>query len=77
MKFYIGQLIIGKPENGYYFTNEHHVCKVVRGEYLINEGTVCVQVVKGPRAKETGGARYWVDEFKFLPYDETPFEGNV
>lgn len=76
MKFSIGQLIIGKPENGYYFTNEYHVCKVVRNPVAVEDDTVCVQVVKGPRTKETRGARYWVDEFKFLPYD-APFEGNV
>lgn len=41
--FNIGDLIIGKPDNGYSYTCEGTICKVVRKVGINSIGVICVK----------------------------------
>ena len=72
MRFKVGQLVIGKKDNGYYYTDYRHVC-IVRS---VGENGFTAEVLSGPSARDVRGITYPVNYDGFILYED-PFEGNV
>lgn len=73
-KFKVGDIITGKPKNGYGYTNNNNIMVVVRA----NKNCLSVKIINGKNVKSVGHIVFdGLSIGAFVHYDETPFEGNV